>query len=35
MQNKKIMSQKKKKITKYIELRNTEKSQLFRKKTEL
>ena len=35
MQNKKIMSNKKKKTPKYLVMRNTEKSQLFRKKVEL
>ena len=36
MQNKKIMSKKKKNATKYLlELRKTEYSQLFRKKVEL
>ena len=31
----KIMNKKKEKITKYLVLRNTEKSQLFRKKVQL
>ena len=35
MQNLKIMNKKKEKTTKYLVLRNTEKSQLFRRKVEI